>query len=111
MVHASQRPVTGLRMGLGRCQSAGACLGGLACIQDRQEAAGQRRHFLSQKGLSKGGAREGHAPYTYTVFSRIRSAKTLSKSPVNKASAGTARCGAVSRKRTVTVSPGPRVRG
>ena len=39
VVHASQRPAPRLRVGVRRCQSAGARLGGLARLQDRQEAS------------------------------------------------------------------------
>ena len=49
MVHASERPIARLRMGLWRCQSAGACLGRLAGLQDREEAPGRgRSQFLER---------------------------------------------------------------
>ena len=38
MVHASERPAAGLRMGVRRRQSAGACLGHLARLPDRPQA-------------------------------------------------------------------------
>ena len=43
VVHAPQRPVAGLRMGLRRRQPAGARVGGVARLQDREEAARRRR--------------------------------------------------------------------
>ena len=43
MVHAPQRPIAGLRMGLRRRQSAGARLGGLARLPNRPQAARRRR--------------------------------------------------------------------
>ena len=39
VVHASQRAAAGLRVGVRRRESSGACLGGVARVQDRQEAA------------------------------------------------------------------------
>ena len=39
VVHASERPDTGVRVGVRRRESAGACVGGLARVQDREEAA------------------------------------------------------------------------
>jgi hypothetical protein len=39
MVHAPERPAPGLRMGLRRCEPARACLGGLARVPNRSQAA------------------------------------------------------------------------
>ena len=52
MVHASQRPAAGLRMGFRRRESAGACLGALARLQDREEAPRRRRPRISCSGSS-----------------------------------------------------------
>ncbi len=43
VVHAPQRPAAGLRVGLRRRQPAGPCLGGLARLPDRPQAARRRR--------------------------------------------------------------------
>ena len=49
MVHASQWTDSGLRMGVRRCESAGSCLGGLACLQDRKKRKGVGdRDFLER---------------------------------------------------------------
>ena len=42
VVHASQWPVAGLRVGVGLPKPAGACVGSVARVQDRQEATGSR---------------------------------------------------------------------
>ena len=53
VVHASQRPAACLRVGLRRRQSAGPCLGGLACLQSRDETARRRRPQISRTDFSK----------------------------------------------------------
>ena len=47
VVHASQRAVAGVRMGVRRCQPAGACVGRVARLQDRKEAARRGRSRVS----------------------------------------------------------------
>ena len=52
VVHAPQRPAAGLRMGLRRRESAGACLGDLARVPDRSQAARRRRRHRSSSNAS-----------------------------------------------------------
>ena len=47
VVHAPQRAVAGVRVGVWRCESAGACVGGVARLQDREEAARRGRPRVS----------------------------------------------------------------
>ena len=53
VVHAPERPDSRLRMGLRRCQSAGACLGSLARLQDREETQRRGRPALPGAGVSQ----------------------------------------------------------
>ena len=52
MVHASERAAAGLRVGVRRRQSAGACVGGVARLQDREEAPRRGRPRLSWSASS-----------------------------------------------------------
>ena len=56
MVHASQRPDSGLRMEFRRRESAGARLGRVARLQDRPQRDGRGRHANSWKKYSKDAA-------------------------------------------------------
>jgi hypothetical protein len=56
VVHASQRTASGLRVGVWRRQPAGPRLGGLARLQDREEADGPRRSRLSRARLPEAAA-------------------------------------------------------
>ena len=53
MVHAPERAAAGLRVGVRRRQSAGARLGGVARLQDREEAARRRRPRCSSSASSR----------------------------------------------------------
>ena len=56
VVHASQRTDSRLRVGVRRCESSGARLGGVARLQDRQEAQGQGRSRIPAARLPQADA-------------------------------------------------------
>src|SRR2546427_9294312 len=56
MVHAPERAITRLRMGLRRRQPALACVGGLARLQDRKAHPREGRPRLPRKGLPQAAA-------------------------------------------------------
>ena len=53
VVHASQRPAPGLRMGFWGREPAGTCVGGMACVSHRGAPPRRGRHPVSGVGLSQ----------------------------------------------------------
>src|SRR5918993_5192472 len=53
MVYASERPIARIRVGFWRRKPSGSCLGGLACLQDREETTRRRRYRFSETHFPK----------------------------------------------------------
>ena len=105
LVHASERPAAGLRMGVFRRQSAGAGLGRVPRLSDRPRAGGDRRHRLPRAHPPQA----AHQLHLGGSTARIRTGATSFRA-ASSASTTSGHSIAPSRRRTAASSIRPTVR-